>query len=304
MSITEPGNQLNPVEVWPSLPYEDWKDTYATLHLWAQIVGRIRGALSPKLNHWWHNTLYVTPRGLTTSPIPYKTRTFELTFDLIAHQLAIQTSDGMTRLLALYPRPVADFYRELMSSLEALGIEAQIDLLPHKPMEPIPYDRDQLHSSYDPEPVERFRRILVGCDRIFKQFRARYVGKCSPVQLWPGSFDLAVTRFSGRRLSAADDDASFESSSAGFWPGSGSLLEPAFYAYTTPAPEGIKSAALLPAGATFDQNLGEFILRYEEVRSAPQPEQALLDFLQSTYQAGAELGKWDRAHLEAAPVKP
>jgi len=289
-------------EAWPSLPYEAWKDTYATLHMWVQIAGRIRGALSPWLNHWWHNTLYVTPRGLTSSPIPCSLRTFEMSFDFIGHQLLIQTSDGMTRSLGLYPRSVADFYHELKATLSSLEIEVQIDLLPHKPAEPVRYDQDQQHASYDPPSVERFRRILVQCDRVFKQFRGRFVGKCSPVHLWPGSFDLAVTRFSGRRTSendSSDDDSAYELSSAGFWPGSGSLLQPAFYAYTTPAPAGIQTASIRPGAAHFDGNLGEFILLYEHVREAADPQVALLDFLQSTYEAGADLAHWGRAQLES-----
>jgi hypothetical protein len=290
-------------DIWPSLPYEDWKDTYATLQRWVQIAGRMRALLSPKLNHWWHNTLYVTPRGLTSSPIPYGSRTFELTFDLVAHQLWVQTSDDQTRNLVLTARPVADFYRELMAVLASLEIAVQIDRLPHKPAEPIPYDQDTQHASYDPQAVERFRRILVQCDRVFKKFRARYVGKCSPVHFWPGSFDLAVTRFSGRRVmqeASSDDDSAFELSSAGFWPGSGSLLEPAFYAYTTPAPAGIQEAAHRPPAAHFDDQLGEFILPYEQVRTAGDPEAALLDFLQSSYEAGANLANWDRRQLESA----
>lgn len=290
-------------EVWPSLPYEEWKDTYATLHLWTQIAGRIRSTLSPKANHWWHSTLYVTPRGLSTSPIPCTTRTFEIQFDFIDHQLTLQTSDGMTHRMDLYPRSVAGFYRELMASLGSLGIEAQIDLLPHRPADPIRYDQDELHTSYDPEYVDRFRRILVQTDRVFKQFRGRFLGKCSPVHFWPGSFDLAVTRFSGRRVpersGTSDEDALYESSSAGFWPGSGSLLKPAFYAYTTPGLSGIKTAAIRPESATFDANFGEFILLYDDVRTASQPDAALLDFLQTTYEAGANLANWDRAHLES-----
>jgi hypothetical protein len=302
MSQVEIDRTSSAQEAWPSLPYEEWKDTYATLQRMVQIVGRVRAALSPQLNHWWHNALYVTPRGLTTSPIPCGLRTFELTFDFVAHQLWFQTSDGMTRDLALSARPVADFYRQLMAVLSSLDIVVQIELLPHKPAEPVPYDQDVLHASYDPQAVERFQRILVQCDRVFKQFRARFVGKCSPVHFWPGSFDLAVTRFSGRRVKtdgSPDDDSAFELSSAGFWPGSGSLLKPAFYAYTTPAPAGIQSAAVRPPSAHFDAGLGEFILLYDDLRSAAQPEAALLEFLQSSYQAGADLAGWDRRQLES-----
>jgi hypothetical protein len=288
--------------VWPSLLYEEWKDTYATLQRWVQIVGRVRAALSPNLNSWWHTTLYVTPRGLTSSPIPCGIRTFELTFDLIAHQLLVQTSDGMTRDLALTARPVADFYRELMAVLGSLEVLVQIDRLPHRPAEPIPYDQDRQHASYDPQAVERFRRILVQCDRVFKQFRAGFTGKCSPVHFWPGSFDLAVTRYSGRKVkpgASPEDDSAFELSSAGFWPGSGSLKKPAFYAYTTPAPAGITKARIRPKSASYNADFGEFILAYDDIRDAAQPEAALLEFLQSTYEAGADLGKWDRRLLES-----
>ncbi len=301
MSQVENDRTSSTQDTWPKLPYEEWKDTYATLQRWVQIAGRVRAALSPKLNHWWQNALYVTPRGLTTSPIPCGIRTFELTFDFVAHQLWVQTSDGLTRDLALTARPVADFYHQLMVVLASLEIEVQIELLPHKPAEPVPYDQDQLHASYDPQAVERFQRILVQCDRVFKQFRARFVGKCSPVHFWPGSFDLAVTRFSGRKVKqdgSPDDDSAFELSSAGFWPGSGSLLKPAFYAYTMPAPAGIQSAAIRPRSGHFDAGLGEFILLYDDVRAAEQPETALLEFLQSSYEAGANLGKWPRAELE------
>jgi len=302
MSALEPGKQLAAAETWPSLPYEEWKDTYATVHLWTQIVGRVRSTLSPQLNHWWHNALYVTPLGLTTSPIPYGARSFEIQFDFVGHHLTLQTSEGLTRYMALYPRPVADFYRELMAFLGTLGIEVHIPLLPHKPAEPVPYDQDQQHAAYDVEYIDRFRRILVQCDRVFKQFRARYVGKCSPVHFWPGSCDLAVTRFSGRRAQGAAEgdfsDAAYELSSAGFWPGSGSLLKPAFYAYTAPAPAGIERAAIRPGEAHLDPVLGEFILLYDELRNASNPDAALLDFLQSTYEAGANLANWDRSRLE------
>ncbi len=285
-------------EAWPELPYAAWQDTYATLHRMVQIVGRIRGALSPQLNHYWSSTLYVTPRGLTTLAIPYAQGSFELRFDFFAHRLIIETSQGGTGGLGLGGRRVAGFYRELMAALEALGIRGpdgrppQINLTPHPPLDPLPYDQDFMHSVYDPPYVERLQRLLVSVERVFQQFRARFNGKCSPVQLWPGSFDLAVTRFSGRRVAGSDDDAAFESSNAGFWPGSASFPEPAFYAYTTPAPEGIRQAAIQPQGAGFDAQLGEFILRYEQARLAAQPEQVILEFLQSTYESGAKLGGW------------
>ncbi len=308
MSQAEKEKLIGAQEAWPSLPYEAWKDTYTTLHLWTQIVGRVRSALSPKLNHWWHGALYVTPRGLTTSPIPYERSIFELQLDLIDHHLAIQTSEGQSRYMALYPRSVADFYGELMKILSTLGIQVEINLTPHKPLEPIRYDQDEQHASYDPEYIERFRSILIQVEQILQRFRGRFVGKSSPVHFWPGSFDLAVARFSGRRLGSSsqdgdgDDERSFESSSAGFWPGSGSLQEPAFYAYTSPAPAGIEKARISPDQAYFDKNLTEFILPYEEVRKSPNPDVTLLEFLQSTYAAGADLAGWERPHLESKPV--
>lgn len=292
-------------KAWPNLPYDEWKDTYDTLHMWTQIVGKIRLTLSPMVNHWWQVTLYVTPRGLTTSPIPYGDRTFEIVFDLIEHNLAVHTSDGASRYMGLHPRTVADFYSDLMSILRAVGVEVQINTKPQEVPNPIHCDVDTVHASYDEDYANRVWRILVESDSVFKEFRGRFIGKCSPVQFYWGSFDLAVTRFSGRRAPerpGADhiqrEAYSHECSSAGFWPGSGSLLEPAYYAYTVPEPAGIREARVLPDGAHFDTQLGEFILLYEDVRKAPDPRAALLDFLQSTYEAGADLGRWDRAALE------
>lgn len=292
-------------EVWSSLHYEEWKDTYDTVHMWTQIVGKIRLALSPPVNHWWQAALYVTPRGLTTSPIPYAARTFEIQFDFADHNLFIQTSDGMTRYMGLYPRSVADFYRELMAILQSMGFEVKINPLQQEVANPLRCDQDNIHASYDQEYVNRFRRILVQTDRVFKEFRGRFLGKCSPVHFWWGSFDLAVTRFSGRRAPerpGADriqsEAYSHECSSAGFWPGSGGLLKPAFYAYTVPAPTGYKDVPIRPESAYYDPNMDEFFLLYDDVRTADRPAEMLLDFLQSTYEAGANLGKWDRSGLE------
>jgi uncharacterized protein DUF5996 len=292
-------------EAWPSLPYEEWKDTYETLHMWTQVVGKIRLALSPMVNHWWQVTLYVTPSGLTTSPIPYGARTFEILFDFIAHTLTVQTSDGATRCMGLYPRSVADFYHELMSILRSLGIEVRINPTPQEVPSPIPCDVDTVHASYDEGYVGRFRRILVQTDRVFKQFRGRFIGKCSPVHFFWGSFDLAVTRFSGRRAPerpGADritrEAYSHECSSAGFWPGSGGVLVPAYYAYTVPEPDGLSKARVRPNGAYYDPHMQEFLLPYDDVRNATDPEAALLDFLQTTYAAGADLARWDRPSLE------
>ncbi|HEX9028467.1 MAG TPA: DUF5996 family protein [Anaerolineales bacterium] len=295
-------------ELWPSLPYDEWKDTYDTLHMWTQIVAKIRLTLTPPVNHWWHSSLYVTPRGLTTSPIPYHGRSFEIQFDFIDHNLNIHTSNGQTRYLGLYPRSVADFYREVTAVIRSMGIEVKINPMPQEVANPIRSDQDEVHATYDPEYVERFRRILIEVDQVFKQFRGRFIGKCSPVHFWWGSFDLAVTRFSGRRApvrpgaNRIDREAySHECSSAGFWPGSGHLLEPAFYAYTAPAPPGYDLVPIRPEKAYFDPKFSEFILRYEDVRTAERPAEAILDFLQSTYGVGANLGNWDRANLELQP---
>lgn len=290
---------------WPALPLDEWRDTYATLHMWTQIVGKVRMALSPPVNHWWHVTLYVTARGLTTSPIPYGSRTFEVTFDFIDHNLLIQTGEGASKALGLFPRSVAEFYHELMGALRALGIDVRINPLPQEVPDPIRCDEDTLHCSYDAAYAQRFWRILVQADRVFKQFRAGFIGKCSPVHFFWGSFDLALTRFSGRRAPerpGADrvtrEAYSHEVISCGFWPGSGPVQEAAFYAYAAPVPDGLDRAVIRPAPAHYRPDLGEFLLRYEDVRSAPDPDGMLLAFLQSTYGAAADLAGWERTALE------
>ena len=294
--------------IWPSLDYERWKDTYATLHMWMQIVGKTRLALSPMLNHWWQTALYVAPRGLTTSAIAYENRTFEINFDFIDHHLNIQTSAGQSRYMALYPRTVADFYGELLALLRSLGINVNITPIPQEVAEPINYDLDTTHKSYDQDYANRFWRILVQTDTVFKQFRGRFVGKSSPVHLWWGALDLAVTRFSGRRVAprpSADrvqrEAYSHECISAGFWPGN-SQVEPVYYCYTAPVPAGLSAAQVRPSSAYYDDQLGEFLLRYEDVRKASDPRAMLLEFLQSTYEAGAELANWDRQALDWQPV--
>ncbi len=298
-------------QAWPSLPYADWQDTYETLHMWTQIVVKIRLALSQMVNHWWQVTLYVTPRGLTTSPIPYGARTFEIHFDFVDHHLTVETSDGATRYMSLYPRSVADFYRDLNSILQSLGIEVKINTTPQEIPNPIPFDADTVHAAYDAAYANRWWRVLAQTDRILKEFRGRFIGKCSPVHFFWGSFDLAVTRFSGRRAPerpGADrvtrEAYSHECSSAGFWPGSGSLLAPAYYAYTAPDPPGLSKAHIRPQGAYYDPQMKEFLLPYEEIRRAVDPRAALLDFLQSTYEAGADLGSWDRAAMERSWAEP
>ncbi|NIN71140.1 MAG: hypothetical protein GTO46_04225 [Gemmatimonadetes bacterium] len=295
---------------WPSLALEEWQDTYSTLHMWTQIVGKIRLVQAPWVNHSWHVTQYVTARGLSTSPIPYGMRTFEIDFDFIEHVLAIRSSDGAGRVVKLEPRTVADFYRELFAKLSELGIEAKIRTLPNEIQDPIPFEEDEEHSSYDPEYVNRFWRALVSTDRVFKEFRARFIGKCSPVHFFWGSFDLAVTRFSGRTApehpggipnlpdGVAREAYSHEVSSAGFWPGGGPIPYPVFYAYFYPEPQGFKEAPVSPAGASYNSDIGEFVLPYEEVRAADTPDRMLLEFLQSTYEAGADLAGWDRQGLE------
>ncbi len=296
---------LEQAAAWPPLPLEAWKDTYETLHMWTQIVGKVRMALTPKVNHWWNVPLYVSTRGLTTSPIPYRGRTFEVAFDLLNHNLTIQTSDGSVLRQPLRPQSVAEFYREFMSDLRSLGIEVAIRAIPDEVPNPIPFESDIVHAAYDREYAGRFRRILVSVDTVFKQFRSRFLGKCSPVHFFWGSFDLAVTRFSGRRAPerpGADaitrEAYSHEVISAGFWPGGGNVSGAAFYAYAAPEPAGFAERRVRPPAAFYDSGLHEFLLLYDDVRQAGSPEATLLDFLQSTYEAGAELGHWDRQALE------
>jgi len=296
---------MNTTDTWPALPLDEWRDTYATLHMWTQIVGKTRMALSPPVNHWWHVTLYVTARGLTTSPIPYGTRTFAVNFDFIDHNLLIQTSDGARKALGLFPHSVAEFYHEFLGALRALGIDVQINPLPQEVPDPIRCDEDTIHASYDPEYAHRFWRVLVQADRVFKDFRSDFIGKCSPVHFFWGSFDLAVSRFSGRRAPerpGADrmtrEGYSHEVISCGFWPGSGPVQEAAFYAYAAPAPAGLERATILPAAGRYNTELGEFLLPYEDVRTSADPDGVLLAFLRSTYGAAADLAGWDRAALE------
>ena len=290
---------------WPSLPFTDWEKTCDTLHMWTQIVGKTRLALAPLQNHWWNVTLYVTPRGLTTSPIPFRQTSFEVEFDFVAHQLSIRTSEGRGHSIPLFPRSVADFYREYMACLNSLGIEVSIHLTPDEFDDKTPFDQDQHHASYDALQVESFRRILINCDRVFKEFRSPFLGKCSPVHFFWGGFDLAVTRFSGRRaVLSKDADAltregySHECISCGFWPGDRRFPQPAFYSYTAPKPSGLEKESVLPDAGHWDTQLGEFILKYDDARAAPAPDQAILDFCQSAYEAGTNLARWDRNALE------
>ncbi len=297
-------------QTWPELSYNEWKDTYATLHMWTQIVGKIRLMQSPHINHWWQVALYVTARGLTTSPIPYEQHTFQIDFDLIDHVLILRTSYGATRTFALTSLSVAGFYRELTLALNAVGIKVDIWTTPVEVPVRIPFEEDDTHASYVPEDAQGCWLIMVNTDRILNKFRSSFIGKCSPVHFFWGAFDMAVTRFSGRTApqhpggipALADfvvrEAYSHEVSSCGFWPGGGAVEEPAFYSYAYPEPVGFKDAPINPKGAFYQTEMAEFILPYEVVRKAENPEDALLNFLQNTYDAAANLGNWDRASLE------
>jgi len=294
-------------EMWPELPREAWQDTYATLHMWTQIVGKVRLALSPNINHWWGVPLYVNSFGLTTSAIPYAGGNFEAQFDFIHHQLVIRTSNDAILTLALAPRSVADFYREFMAALASLGIAVKIWKMPVEIPDPIPFDKDTKHATYVPEYANRFWRILARCDAVFNEFRAGFIGKSSPVHFFWGSFDLAVTRFSGRRAPAREgadsitrEAYSHEVISAGFWPGGGDIKGAAFYAYAAPEPPGFAKSPVRPAEAFYHPQLKEFILMYDDVRRAASPRDTLLAFLQSTYDGAADLAKWNRKELERA----
>lgn len=297
-------------EAWPALPLDGWRDTYATLHLWTQMVGKTRLALSPAENHWWHVALYVTPRGLSTSPIPYGEGTFEVAFDFIDHQLVVRTSDGRIASTPLAPRTTAEFWSDYLAVLGSLGIHARIRPVPAEMPEVIPFPEDHVHASYDPDAAERCWRAMVQVDRVLKRFRGQFLGKSSPVHFWWGAFDLACTRFSGRPAPrhpggipnlpdyVAVEGYSHECISAGWWPGGNGVEEPSFYAYAYPEPEGCPEAEVRPAAAHYNMALREWILPYEAVRTAPDPDAALLDFLQSTWAAAADLGGWNRAALE------
>jgi Family of unknown function (DUF5996) len=299
-------------EPWPSLPLEAWAETHETLHLWTQIAGKVRLAQTPWANHSWHVPLYVTGRGLTTSPIPHGFRTFQIDFDFIAHRLILQSSDGGTGGFALEPQSVARFYARLMEEMGKLGLHVEIYRKPNEVADPIPFDQDEIHQSYDPEYANRFWRILVQADRVFKEFRSRFIGKCSPVHFFWGAPDLAVTRFSGRPAPehpggipnlpdrVAREAYSHEVSSCGFWAGGGAIPYAAFYSYAYPEPDGFAAAPVKPDAAFYSADLREFILPYDAVRQSESPDRTLLDFLQSTYEAAANLAKWDRASLEVS----
>src|SRR5436309_6742017 len=290
---------------WPALPLAEWRDTYATLHMWTQIVGKVRLALSPPINHFWGTTLYVSARGLTTSPIPYAKGAFEINFDFIAHTLEIATSLGESRAFRLIPRTVAEFYAELMGAVHSLGIDVKVWPMPVEVPRPVRFNLDESHAAYDSEYAHRFWQILVSAGTVFWEFRSRFIGKVSPVHFFWGSFDLAVTRFSGRRAPerpGADpitkEAYSHEVSSVGFWTGSGDITEPAFYSYASPEPAGFRESHVLPSFASYHAPMGIFILPYAAVRAAPSPDEAVMAFLHGTYDAAANLAAWDRKALE------
>lgn len=304
------------MDAWPSLPYRAWKETFETLRLWLQIVGKVRLVQSPWVNHQWHVTLYVTARGLTTSPIPHGTRIFEIVLDFIEQRLWIHASDGQSRSLALEPQPVSAFYARVMALLRELELPVAIDRKPNELPESVPFDKDRAQRAYEPKYAQRFWRVLAQADRVFKVFRGRFAGKCSPVHFFWGSGDLAVSRFSGRRAPAHPGGApnmpdrllreaySHECSSCGFWPGGDVAPYPFFFSYAYPAPAGFAKAKIRPAAASWRPELSEFVLPYDVVRESSNPDATLLDFLQSTYEAAADLGGWDRAALEMPPAGP
>jgi hypothetical protein len=312
--VTHPQPASTPAD-WPALPLADWADSCATLQLLTQVVGKIRLAHAPMQNHWWQVVLYVTSRGLTTSPMPAGGMSFEITFDFIDHVLRVQTSRGGSGSVPLGPRPVADFYTDLMGRLRALGIETRVWTMPSEIEDAIPFDQDRVHAAYDAAAVTRFWQALVQAERVMQRFRAAFLGKVSPVHFFWGSFDLAVTRFSGRTAPRLESGAphvapwvmqeaySHEVSSAGFWPGNGGFGQAAFYSYAYPEPAGFAAAPTVP-GAYYDQGLGQHILPYAAVRAAASPDALLLQFLRSSYAAAATLGGWDRTALERAAAEP
>jgi len=294
---------------WPALDYDSWKDTYATLHLWMQVVGKVALALAPHLNHSWGIAFQFMSRGLTTRTLAYGDRTFTMEFDFVAHQLVIRVSDGTTRTIALVPQSVADFYRSVMDALREMNLSVNIWPMPVEIPPPlVRFDEDTVHHAYDPEAVNRAWRVLAQVERVLNATRTPFIGKCSPVHFFWGAFDVAVTRFSGRLAPPREGPGfmreaySHEVISHGFWPGGGLLLEPAFYAYAVPEPEGLKEAAVQPAAAYYHRELGEFILPYEAVRTSGDPDRAIQLFVDTTYEQAAALARWDRAGLEAQPI--
>ena len=295
--------------LWPALPLPEWKDTYETLHRWMQIVGKIRLTLSPPMNHWWNTTLYVTPSGLTTSSMTYKGQYLQIDFDFTEHILLIRTTKGSPKTIVLEPRSVADFYHEVMRNLESLGMPITIWTTPVEVQDRTPFEKDEKHAAYDPEYAQRVWRIMAEANRVLTEFRGRFIGKVSPVHFFWGAFDLVVTRFSGRRAPphpgapnmarfVAVEAYSHEVSSCGFWPGGGPVNEPAFYAYAYPEPQGFKDYPIQPQEAFYHKEMGEFLIPYDVVRNAKSPDDVLMTFLQTSYEAAATCAKWDRHSLE------
>ncbi len=293
-----------PHDLWPDLPYDAWHETYTTLHMWSQVVGKIALATAVPINHSWGIALHLTSSGMTTGLLPHDRRAFSIAFDFVHHVLRIETSEAEVRTIALSPRSVAEFYREVTTRLGELSLDVRIWPVPVEVPAPVRFDRDVEHRAYDPEYVNRFWRLLVQIERVFTACRARFIGKCSPVHFFWGSFDLAVTRFSGRVAPPRDGPAfmrdaySHEVISHGFWPGTAPVLEPAFYAYAVPQPAGLPASAVRPEAAYYHTALGEFILPYEAVRRSPSPARAIAEFVESTYEAAATLGEWNRPALE------
>ena len=292
---------------WPELPWDAWKDTAATLHMWTQIVGKTRLELTPLQNHWWNVPLYLSARGLTTSAMPYRGEMIEIEFDFVSHDLRFRMSTGAILSVPLRPQSVASFYAEYQRCLAALGVDVTINPVPVEIVDPIPFAEDEVHHDYDPGYAHRFWRVLSSADVLFTRFSSPFIGKKSPVHFFWGSFDLAVSRFCGRPAPLREhadlitrEAYSHEVISAGFWPGNGGFGAPAFYSYTAPAPAGLAQQRLQPGAAYYDSKLGEFLLRYDDVRTSVSPEEAVMQFLQSTYEAGATLAEWDRASLERA----
>lgn len=316
MQPTPPSGREPLPDAWPALEYRDWRATCETLHLWTQIVGKVRLAQTSWQIHSWHATLYVTARGLTTSPIPYGGRSFQIDFDFVEHALMLRTDAGATRALPLEPQSVAEFHARLFDALAELGLRVRISGRPNEVANPIPFAEDRVHASYDPYYASRFHRVLLSADQALKEFRTSFLGKTSPVHFFWGSFDLAVTRFSGRPApphpggipnlpdAVTREAYSHEVSSAGFWPGGGPTDYAAFYSYAYPAPPGYETAGVLPRGAFYDRAAGEFLLPYEAMRTSADPAAALREFLESTYAAAADAGGWDRAALECARGVP
>jgi hypothetical protein len=306
MGVSTQARRAADAELWPTLPLAEWQNTHDTLHMWMQMVGKTRLALAPRQNHWWHVALYVSARGLTTTPIPYGSGAFEVEFDFIDHRLRVETDEGATREIALRPRSVADFYREYLSALADLGIAVRLWPVPVEVEHTIPFLDDHVHAAYDAAHAHRFFRMLMHADRITKRFQGRFLGKSSPVHFFWGAFDLALTRFNGRRSPESKEAEwwvlreanSHEEISVGFWPGSATVAEPAFYAYARPEPPGLASQSIRPGAAYYSRELADFILPYDAARSAPSPADAVLEFYQSVYEAGADLARWDRAALD------